>query len=299
METVFSEKFTRAQIRSIWRTSFFGDRTTCPRCDYQHKHWQLDDDRWRCARCKKTFGLRTDTWIADVSYSLKEIVELLYWFELDITDHKIAERIDEPYSSVHRFLMRVREAIQVYEDRLVHPLDGEVEVDETYFGASFKNRRRSKREELRKSGQVKRGRGANALQQAVFGIYERTDGLIYVEPVEDVTKETLQDIIDNRVSIETTIYSDTWRSYQGLDETFKDHETVNHNEHEYSRGSASINGIEGFWAYAKERIIRSHGIGPDHLIYYLKEIEFRFNHQDLDSDEFVKQLLHVLAQTKN
>lgn len=32
---------------------------------------------------------------------------------------------------------------------------------------------------------------------------------------------------------------------------------------------------------------------------YLKEIEFRFSHQDLDSDEFVKQLLDVLAQTKN
>ncbi len=91
-------------------------------------------------------------------------MELLYWFEIDVPDHKIAKRIDEPYSSVHRFLMRVREAIQVYEDRLVHSLDGEVEVDETYFGASFGNRRRSKQEQLRKSGQVKRGRGANALQ---------------------------------------------------------------------------------------------------------------------------------------
>lgn len=299
MKHVFSEQFTRAQIRSIWRTTTFGDRTTCPRCKYQHKHWKLGDDRWRCARCKKTFGLRTDTWLSNVSYSLKDVVELLYWFEIDVTDHKIARRIDDPYSSVHRFFLRVREAIQSYEDRFVHPLDGEVEVDETYFGASFTNRRRAKRERLRKSGQVKRGRGANALQQAVFGIYERTDGLIYVEPVEDVTKETLQDIIDDRVTIETTIYSDTWKSYQGLEETYSGHQTINHGANEYRRGSASINGIEGFWAYAKERITKSHGISPNHFVFYLKEIEFRFNHRDLNQDKFVKQLLHVLTRKKN
>ncbi|MDZ7773402.1 MAG: hypothetical protein U5K31_11785 [Balneolaceae bacterium] len=82
----------------------------------------------------------------------------------------------------------------------------------TYFGPSFKNRRHSDRKRLRKAGKVKRGRGAKELQQPVFGIYQRQDGIVYVVPVAEVDKLTLQDIIRDKVSIETTIYSDTWQS---------------------------------------------------------------------------------------
>jgi len=102
----------------------------------------------------------------------------------------------------------------------------EVQVDETYFGADFKNRRRSKREKLRKEGKVKRGRGAKDLNEAVSGIYEREDGIVYIKPVADVTKDTLQDIIKDKVDIETRIYSDTWKSYNGLEDDFKSHRVL-------------------------------------------------------------------------
>jgi len=37
-----------------------------------------------------------------------------------------------------------------------------------------------------------------------------------------------------------------------------------------------INGIEGFWSYAKERLLKFHGVSKDNFIYYLKELEFRY-----------------------
>ncbi len=49
---------------------------------------------------------------------------------------------------------------------------GEVEVDETYVGPKFKNRKRKKREKLRKIDVVKRGRGVRILLQPIFGIYQ-------------------------------------------------------------------------------------------------------------------------------
>ena len=113
--------------------------------------------------------------------------ELLFWFELELTDHKIAKRIDANYRKAHRFYNKVRERLFEYEENSIELLDGEVEVDETYFGADFKNRRRSKREKLRKEGRVKRGRGAKGLKEAVFGIYEREDGIVYIKPVADRT----------------------------------------------------------------------------------------------------------------
>ena len=294
MNKAFSTHLTRVQIRSIFNTKKFGERTTCPNCNYKHEFWKLDDQRWQCTRCDKKFGILTDTALAHTRFSLPEIYELLHWFELELTDNKVADRLNVSYHRVHHFFMTVRKAIQDYEEESITLLDGIVEVDETYCGAEFQNRRKKERERLRKQGKVRRGRGANELQQAVFGIYERADGIVYVEPVDDVSKPTLQDIIRGKVSIETTICSDTFGSYNGLDEEFEDHQTINHDEDEYRDGDAYINGIEGFWAYAKERLLRYHGVSPDNFLSYLKEIEFRFNHRDLDSDGFVDKLLEVL-----
>jgi len=249
---------------------------------------------WRCQRCRKRFDLFTGTWLSHTRFEPAEIYELLFWFELELTDHGIARRLDVPYHRVHRFLLDLRSALAAYEDASIVLLDGEVEVDETYFGPAWRNRRRARREKLRKSGNVLSGRGAQRLKQAVFGIYERKDGIVYVRPVPSVSLQTLQSIIHQKVSIETTIYSDDWSAYEGLGRRYARHETVSHGTKEYVRGKATINGIEGFWAYAKERLLRHHGVSPNHFLLYLKEMEYRFNHRALTPTEFADHLVQVL-----
>jgi len=208
MKQVFTADLTRTQIHRIWRAAYFGDRTRCPQCGSARKLWTLSDDRWQCPRCHKKFTLGTDTWVARATLSWTAMYELLHWFELELTDHAIAKRVALDYQQVHRFFHRLREAIVAYENQSIRLVDGEVEVDETYCGAKFGNRKRVVREHLRKTGQVKRGRGAKDLQQPVFGIYERADGIVYVKPVDDVTKQTVQQVIKGKVTLETTIYSD-------------------------------------------------------------------------------------------
>jgi len=294
MQRFFTQDLSSARIRSLFRAARFGRRTRCPGCGFERKFWPLEDGRWRCGRCRKRFGLLTDTWLSRTRFELGEIYEFLFWFELGLTDHGIARRVDAPYHRVHRFLLDLRRAIAAFEDRSIMLLDGEVEVDESYFGPRFENRRRANRSKLRKSGQVLSGRGAQRLKQAVFGIYERTDGIVYVQPVSNVSGQTLQSIIHQKVSIETTIYSDDWAAYNGLAEDYAAHEIVNHGTREYVRGPATINGIEGFWAYAKERLLRHHGVSPDHFLLYLKEMEYRFNHRSLAPADFANHLLQVL-----
>lgn len=295
MKRVFTQSKSRAQIKRLWRARKFGDRTRCPHCAYSRKLWDTDTDQWMCPRCERKFGLFTRSWLNRTRFELPEILELLYWFELTLTDHDIAKHLNVDYRRVHRFLMTVREAIASYEDRTIQVLDGTVEVDESYFGAQFQNRRRSERERLRKEGKVKRGRGAKGLKQPVFGIYERADGIVYVEPVEDVTQDTLQDILRGKVTVSSTVYSDTWKSYNGLKETFEDHETINHGANEYARDEVTINGIEGFWAFAEEQLRDHHGVGSDHFEFYLKEKEFRWNYRFLNQEAFVRKLLEILA----
>ena len=297
MLRAFTRGLSDARIRSVFRAARFGGRTRCPQCGNTRDLWPLKgakSPRWRCPQCRERFDLLSGTWLSHTRFELAEIYELLFWFELELTDHGIARRVGLPYQRVHRFLLDLRRALAAYEDASIVVLDGEVEVDETYFGPAFRNRRRARRQKLRKSGKVLSGRGAQRLKQAVFGIYERTDGIVYVEPVPSVSRETLQSIIYEKVSIETTIYSDSWYSYRGLDKDYAAHETVNHHRREYVRGKASINGIEGFWAYAKERLLRHHGVSPNHFLLYLKEMEYRFNHRTLTPTEFADHLVHVL-----
>jgi transposase len=59
----------------------------------------------------------------------------------------------------------------------------------------------------------------------------------------------------------------------------------------FVNGKVYINGIEGFWSFAKERLMKYHGINPVKFSLYLKELEFRYNdrHHDL-YDAVVKSI---------
>ncbi|MDR0248911.1 MAG: IS1595 family transposase, partial [Oscillospiraceae bacterium] len=58
---------------------------------------------------------------------------------------------------------------------------------------------------------------------------------------------------------------------------YKEHHRVFHGNDEFARGKRYINGIEGFWGYAKHRLAKFNGIPRDVFGLYLKECEFRFN----------------------
>lgn len=140
---------------------------------------------------------------------------------------------------------------------------GEFEVDESYFGA--------------KRVRGKRGRGA-AGKTPVFGILKR-DGKVFVNVVKDCKKEQLMPIIEGKVLEGSTIYSDGWKSYDGLILNGYDHYRVYHSEDEFVRGKAHVNGIESFWSFTKRRLSKFNGLTDDNFNIHLKESEFRWNNR--------------------
>ena len=59
------------------------------------------------------------------------------------------------------------------------------------------------------------------------------------------------------------------------------HEQVNCSQ-KFANGRVYINGIEGFWSYAKERLMKYHGVSARYFEYYIKGLEFRYNHRNDD-----------------
>jgi len=78
------------------------------------------------------------------------------------------------------------------------------------------------------------------------------------------------------------IYTDKFRSYNGLISYGFRHLRVDYGKR-FVNGKVYINGIEGFWSFAKERLMKYHGVNPVKFPLSLKELEFRTNnrHHDL------------------
>ena len=207
--------------------------------------------------------------ISDAKF--REIIRL---FSLDIEATKIAVICKLNRNSVNRILRLVRTRLAEYCEEQ-SPYSGVVEVDESYFGA-----RRVK---------GKRGRGAYG-KTIVFGIFKR-NGHVYTEIVPDCSKSTLQAVIRGRVSLDSIINSDGWRGYNGLvDVGYEKHLRVQHSKDEFVRGKAHINGIEGFWGFAKVRMAKFRGMNKSTFYLHLKETEFRYNHRQDDIYKIILKL---------
>ncbi len=141
--------------------------------------------------------------------------------------------------------------------------------------------------------QGKRGRGA-AGKLPVFGILER-GGKVKVEVVPDVRAETLLREAIAKVKRGSLIYTDRFGSYDGLVCYGFRHERIDHGQR-FANGKVYINGIEGFWSYAKERLLKYHGLSAQWFPLYLKELEFRYNHR---KEDLFEKLLEVLKGGMN
>jgi transposase-like protein len=112
----------------------------------------------------------------------------------------------------------------------------------------------------------------------VVDVLER-DGRVYTKVVESVSAQTLMTHIQAHTRKGSVYYTDAFRGYQSL-QRFGKHMVVNHSKGFVSKKTKNhINGIEGFWSYAKHILYNYRGVSRYHFPMYLKEIEYRYNHR--------------------
>ena len=236
-------------IKGVARKYFEGK--TCIFCD-KYGLYKLKNKKVKCKHCKRYYSLN----------KLKRDMQILYYFYLELSARKTAKELNINYRLIHRKFMQFRKLIAEYCNNQAEKLNGKLELDESYFGGKRKG---------------DRGRGANN-KAIVFGILER-NGEIYTKIVENVSKETLMKEIENKTQKGSVFYTDGWKSYTSLEQYGK-HNIIRHDKDEFVKEKNHINGIEGFWSFAKERFHKYHGIRKNNYPFYLKEMEFRFNHRN-------------------
>jgi transposase len=239
-------------------------KLACLKCNSK-KLYKMSDGKRRCARCHYEFTPHK----LPLTFSRREWKEIIHLFLMEQSSNSIAERTGFDKQRVMRALTKIR--LVMIKD-VPDIFSGTVEVDETYLGGQWKNKRKS----VRDPG-TKRGRGTT--KQPVFGILCR-NGTVWVEVVDDVEANTLQPLISQKVSSGSIVCSDTWKAYTGIAARGYVHRLVNHSERQYSDGKGNhINGLEGFWGYLKRKLASKGGIRRERLSLYLGEYIWRYNHR--------------------
>lgn len=91
----------------------------------------------------------------------------------------------------------------------------------------------------------------------------------------------------------SVIYTDSFRSYDGLILDGFKHYRINHQAAFATSKRQHINGIENFYGYAKTKLKSYYGINRNQFYFYLKEMEFRFNNRKTANlAGLIKKMVH-------
>jgi transposase len=142
----------------------------------------------------------------------RQLNELVKYFALEVPASRAAKVMSINRHSAERVYHVIRRCL-AREYELESPFSSEVECDESYFGGWRKG---------------PRGRGA-AGKVPVFGLLKRK-GRVYTRIVEDASRKTLRQIIKTKVVPESVIYTNSFRSYDGLVLDGFKHYRINHQE---------------------------------------------------------------------
>jgi transposase len=241
---------------------------SCPNCG-QQVYYFMSRQRLRCKICGNDFNPLKPTKFSDIKISGSRWLILIKLFELSISARKASVEMNMSYKTTLKAVHLLRKTIAEELSKYDEILKGEIELDESYFGGKRKG---------------KRGRGA-AGKTIVFGILER-GGKVSVKIVKNVTAETLMKETVKKVRRGSIVYTDKWKGYDSLMFSGYKHLNIDH-RYKFKEGKVFINGVEGFWSFSKERLIKYHGISRHKFILYLKEMEWRYNNRNEDLFEML------------
>lgn len=266
----------------LWRTrcSPDGEHAHCPKCKAERRFVKYTTDQrrqsWTCTACGKHVHPTAGTIFHKSATSLQLWFYAMYLMtstRCGISAKQMERELGVTYKTAWRICHLIRTQLMQPDDR---PLEGQIEVDETYVGGSRRG----------KHG-AKRGRpSVESHKVPVFGMVER-GGNVVARIVPNAKGETLLPHIVEKIMPKSTIYSDEWVGYNGVGNQGYRHRRCHHSTRVYVSGDAHTNTIEGFWSLVKRGIGGVyHSVSAKHLQSYLSEYAWRYNRRHEGSQKF-------------
>jgi transposase-like protein len=237
----------------------------CPRCQGT-KTWPHRTTLRRCAACDYQISVTAGTVFQDTHQPLTTWFRAMWY----VTSQKNGgsalgmQRVLglKSYQTAWAWLHKLRRAmVRPGRDRVA----GWVEVDETYLGGL-------------EEGVSGRQHGDKALIVVAAQADGKRIGRIRLRAIPDASAESLHPFVRDCIAPGSTVHTDGWSGYQGLDQLGYDHEVT------VLRGKRKDAGkllprVHLVVALLKRWLIGTHqgAVSHKHLAYYLDEFTFRFN----------------------
>lgn len=253
----------------IFEHRYNGKDTECPECNKKGFYRVKDRKCYACSWCGYQLHPLADTIFHKSSTSLKDwffAIFLMSTSKNGVSAKEIERQLGVTYKTAWRMQRQIRKLMSSDAD----PLQGTVEIDDSYVGGKRRG---------------KRGRGSEN-KSKVIGMVQRK-GNLKAQVVPDLKKNTVEPIIKKNVDKDSTVYTDEFLSYKDLKKHGLDHDVIKHAIKEYVRGKVHTNTIEGFWSQMKRSINGTyHHVSPKHLQLYVDEFSFRYNHRKSETPFF-------------
>ena len=249
-------------LRLRWPDGF-----VCPKCKGQNA-WQMGSGLVRCNECHNDASVIAGTIFHGTRKPLKLWFQTIWY----VTSQKLGGSALglkcvlglNSYQTAWSWLHKMRRAM-VRPER--QSLSGTVEVDETLVGGKDQGGKRG------------RGAGKKTIVVVALEVFDpKGFGRVRMQHIPDVSRESLIPFIHNEIAHGSTVVTDSWSGYTGLEKLGYVHNKINISD---SGDPAHVNlpGVHRVASLLKRWLLGTHqgAVRAEHLDYYLDEYTFRFN----------------------
>jgi transposase-like protein len=256
---------TNRQIKKFFKKVLFGRNIFCPKC----RSFKIlkDKTRYRCKNCRRRFSLLSNTFLGNTKLELKAVWLIIWCFVNQIPVKQSQSLTELSEKAVRHWYDILRNQISIKQP----VLKGQIQMDEVYLG----------------------GWGG----RAVLAAKEIKTKQVVLHILESFTvyRTDIVDFIDKYIVSGSTVYTDSYPSYRGIDRMFNiAHKRDSHKKFEFHLTSE----IEGLFGVLRTFIRRMyHHVSYEKLPEYLREFQARFSHKEYfkSVDTFLLKTLRLVT----
>ena len=264
--------------------------TKCAKCGVERKHYRVSGrTAYACDHCGNHIYPLAGTVFEKSTTSLKTWFYAMYLMgstRCGISAKQIQRETGVTYKTAWRMFRQIRSLLS---DEGLQLEGSTVEMDEMYHGG--------KRQRIGQRGRPSYG----SHKVPVVGMVERSEngrvGRVVARVAPDAKKTTLHGLAKEYILPASTVYTDEFVSYDGLEAQGYTHRRINHSARVYVSGDIHTQAIEGFWSLVKRGIGGVyHSVSAKYLQTYLDEYSFRYNRRNQGNLLFKRILEQVSRQ---
>jgi transposase-like protein/predicted RNA-binding Zn-ribbon protein involved in translation (DUF1610 family) len=259
----------------------WSDGFECPKCGHDEYYKIESRNLYQCTNC----GHQASVTAGTIFHKTRTPLRIWFWIIFLVSKDKrgvsalsLSKEFPISYPTAWSMLHKIRKAMGDRDGQ--YQLSDIIEIDEGYFGGASKDK--------------KRGRGTEKSKVLVSVSVDNKGNPQFakMKVIENLQKETIHSDIKNNIEEGSTVVTDGYRSYSGLEEAQLNHERTVIGDLDVTEVLQSVHTLI---SNVKSFIIGTyHGLKKKHLQSYLDEYLYRFNRRFWQQQMFDRLLTACL-----